>query len=260
MKVINRVTSRDGTHIAFDRTGTGPAVILVDAASGFRGFGPMPELAGKLDSQFTVITYDRRGRGESADTPPYAVEREVEDLQALIEAAGGTASLHGFSSGAILALHAAIAGLPIRKLSLLEPPLSLDEKENADTGLEKEITELTAAGRNGDAVMHFNESIGVPPEMLAGMRDAPFWPQLESVAPTLVYDLVISRSLPVKRVGEIRAETLIITSEASDDRLQAWADGLHDELPNASRRILPGEWHGVAADDLAPVLAEFFRE
>jgi pimeloyl-ACP methyl ester carboxylesterase len=122
------VRSADGTSIAFSQVGTGPALVLVDAAAGFRGFGPMGPLAVELAPEFTVFTYDRRGRGESTDTPPYAVEREVEDLQALIEAAGGSACVYGFSSGAVLALRAAADGLPIEKLALMEPPLELDEK------------------------------------------------------------------------------------------------------------------------------------
>jgi pimeloyl-ACP methyl ester carboxylesterase len=127
------VRSADGTSIAFSRIGTGPELILVDAAAGFRGFGPMGALAAALAPEFTVFTYDRRGRGESADTPPYAVEREVEDLHALIEAAGGSACVYGFSSGAVLALRAAADGLAIEKLALMEPPLELDESVPPDT-------------------------------------------------------------------------------------------------------------------------------
>ena len=121
MKIDQRVMSRDGTSIAFEQVGSGPSVILIDAAGGFRGFGPMGNLARALAPQFTALTYDRRGRGESTDTLPYAVEREVEDLDALIEAAGGSAFVHGFSSGAVLALHAAAAGLAIPKVAALEP-------------------------------------------------------------------------------------------------------------------------------------------
>jgi pimeloyl-ACP methyl ester carboxylesterase len=156
-----KARSADGTTIAFERTGTGPALILVDAALGFRGFGPMGELAGLLAGDFTVVTYDRRGRGESTDTPPYVVDREVDDLAALIEEAGGSAFVYGFSSGAVLGLHAAARGLPIPKLALLEPPIPLDDQpEEGD--LRAEVAEMVAAGRRGDAVEHFNRSIGVP--------------------------------------------------------------------------------------------------
>jgi pimeloyl-ACP methyl ester carboxylesterase len=141
------VRSADGTSIAFSQIGTGRALILVDAAAGFRGFGPMGPLATALVPEFTVFTYDRRGRDETTDTPPYAVEHEVEDLQALTEAAGGSACVYGFSSGAVLALRAAADGLPIEKLALMEPPLELDEQASPERDLGAEVAELVAAGR-----------------------------------------------------------------------------------------------------------------
>jgi pimeloyl-ACP methyl ester carboxylesterase len=255
------VRSADGTSIAFSQIGTGPELILVDAAAGFRGFGPMGALAAALASAFTVFTYDRRGRGESSDTPPYAVEREVEDLQALIDAAGGSACVYGFSSGAVLALRAAADGLPIEKLALMEPPLELDENVPADTELGAEIAELVAAGRRGDAVEHFNRSIGVPEEMIAGLRQAPFWPALEALAHTLAYDTVITSSaLPPDRLPAITTPTLVLASAGSDERLLGWAGAVADALSNGSLRTMKGEWHGVSVEDLAPVLTGFFGE
>jgi pimeloyl-ACP methyl ester carboxylesterase len=254
---VETVRSADGTSIAFERTGTGPALILVDAALGYRGFGPMGPLCAELASSFAVITYDRRGRGESTDTPPYAVEREVEDLQALVDVAGGSAFAYGFSSGAVLLLHAALAGVALPKLVLLEPPLALeDEPDESDLGAE--VAALVAAGRRGDAVEHFNKSIGVPEEMLAGMRGAPFWPALEQAAHTLVYDTTITSSLPLDRLSGITTTTLVLSSEGSDERLPTWGRWLHDTLPNSSFRTLEGEWHGVPPENLAPVLREFF--
>ncbi len=253
---IEAARSADGTSIAFERAGTGPPLILIDAALGFRGFGPMGPLAAELASSFTVITYDRRGRGESMDTPPYAVGREVEDLQALVEAAGGSAFAYGFSSGAVLLLHAALSGIAFPRLAMLEPPLALDKPDESDLGAE--VAELVAAGRRGDAVEHFNKSIGVPEEMLAGIRDAPFWPTLEQAAHTLVYDTTITSSLPLDRVSAITPPVLVLTSEQSDERLPTWARWLRETLPNASLRTLEGEWHGVAPEVLAPVLGEFF--
>jgi pimeloyl-ACP methyl ester carboxylesterase len=254
---VAAVRSADGTQIAFERLGTGPPLILVDAALGFRGFGPLGALASELAAGFTVITYDRRGRGESTDTRPYAVERELGDLHALVEAAGGSAFAYGFSSGAVLLLHAALAGIALPKLALLEPPLALeDEPDESDLGAE--IAELVAAGRRGDAVEHFNKSIGVPEEMLAGMRDAPFWPALEHAAHTLVYDTTITSSLPLAGLSAIATPVLVLASGGSDERLSAWGHWLRDALPNASLRTLEGEWHGVAPDVLAPVLTEFF--
>jgi pimeloyl-ACP methyl ester carboxylesterase len=252
-----RVRSRDGTVIAFERVGTGPSVILADAALCFRGFGPMRALAATLAPRFTVFTYDRRGRGEGTDTPPYAVQREVEDLGALIEAAGGSAFVHGFSSGAVLALHAAANGLAIPKLSLLEPPLELDPQPGAEGNLGAEIAELVAANRRGDAVEHFNRSIGVPEEMIGGIKASPSWPTLEGLAHTLVYDTIITTSLSRSTLSRIGAPTLVVTSAATDERLRAWARGIRDAMPDAEHRSLPGAWHGVSPDVLAPVLAEF---
>lgn len=253
------VTSRDGTSIAFDRAGSGPALILVDAAGGFRGFGPMGPLAAQLVSEFTVLTYDRRGRGASGDTLPYAAAREVEDIQALIAAAGGSACVHGFSSGAVLALLAAADEPAIPKVSLLEPPL--DDQPSADEpDLGAEVAELVAAGRRGDAVEHFNRSIGVPDEYLAGMRDAPWWPSMEALAHTLVYDTVITGTFPLSRLRTIATPALVINSEATDDRLLGWGQRAAGALPNGRHRSLKGEWHGVAPEVLAPALVDFFAE
>jgi pimeloyl-ACP methyl ester carboxylesterase len=258
MKLTDRVTSSDGTTIAFEQVGEGPPLVLVDPAAGFRGFGPMGELADALAPRFSVFRYDRRGRGESTDTLPYAVEREVEDLQAVIEAAGGSAFVHGFSSGAVLAMHAAAQGLPMPKLTLLEPPLSFDEpRSEAPDPLEREVAELVAAGRRGDAVEHFNRAIGVPDEYLVGMREAPYWPALEALAHTLVYDCIIPRTMTVPTMRSIRTPTLVVASEGTDERLLAWGRQLSETMPNATFHSLPGEWHGVPADVLARAMTQF---
>lgn len=258
MASVEKVRSADGTSIAFERTGTGPALILVDAAGCCRAVGPLGPLAAQLAAKFTVFTYDRRGRGESTDTLPYEVDREIDDLQALITAAGGSAFVYGFSSGAVLALHAAAAGLAIPKLALLEPPLPVDDQPSPEQDLGAEVAALVAAGRRGDAVEHFQRSIGVPAGMTAGMRQAPFWPTLEGLAHTLVYDTLITRSLPAARLKAITVPTLIIDSEGSDARLRGWAHGVAETMPNVQHRTLQGEWHGVPAADLARVLTDFF--
>ncbi|GAA0971475.1 alpha/beta hydrolase [Acrocarpospora macrocephala] len=250
------VQSKDGTTIGYDQVGQGPALVLVDAAGGFRGFGPMGALAAELASSFTVVTYDRRGRGESTDTLPYAIEREVEDLGAVIAAVGGPAFVEGFSSGSVLALYAAGQGLPITKVAMLEPPLDLDGPP--DTTLAAELTELVTAGRRGDAVLHFHASIGVPEEITAGMRHAPFWPELEKLAHTLVYDTTITSTLTTDQVRAITVPTLVVNSEETDDRLRGWATHVATTLPNGEHRQLKGEWHGVTPEVLAPVLTEFF--
>jgi pimeloyl-ACP methyl ester carboxylesterase len=256
---IGRVTSSDGTSIAFERVGTGPAVILVDAAGNFRGFSPMPQLAEALAPDFTVFTYDRRGKGASTDTLPYAVDREFDDLQALIGLAGGSAFVHGFSSGATLALLAAEHGLGIAKLSLLEPPLGVGATPPpAAPGISGEVARLIIAGRRGDAYEHWMRGIGVPAEMIAQMRDGPLWPALEATAHTLVYESFIPGSMPPGRLAAISTPALVIASQGSNDQLRDWAQGVADALPNASARFLPGTWHGVAAEHLAPALTEFF--
>lgn len=255
---IGRVTSSDGTSIAFERVGAGPAVILVDAAGNFRGFSPMPQLAGALAQGFTVFTYDRRGKGASTDTLPYAVDREFDDLQALIGVAGGSAFVHGFSSGAILALLAAERGIGIHKLSLLEPPLRVDATPPPPSGISGEVAKLIVTGRRGEAYERWLKGIGVPAEMITEMREGPLWPALEATAHTLVYESLIPGSLPPDRLAAIRTPTLVLASEGSDERLRSWARGVAEALPDAAARFLPGTWHGISADQLAPALTEFF--
>ncbi|WP_214111187.1 alpha/beta fold hydrolase [Acrocarpospora catenulata] len=248
------VTSKDGTSIAYDQVGEGPPIILVDAAGGYRGFGPMGGLASHLAKDLTVITYDRRGRGESTDTQPYAVEREVEDLAALVEAAGGTAFAHGFSSGGVLILHAARQGVPISKMVLLEPPL---QRTPVESPLGAEITALVAAGRRGDAMVHFHRSIGVPEEITNDMRNAPFWPGLEALAHTLAYDATITSTLGSDDLTGLTVPALVVDSEGSDARLRTWAEEVGAALPNGIHRRLPGEWHGVSPDVLSAAMVEF---
>jgi pimeloyl-ACP methyl ester carboxylesterase len=254
---IGRVTSSDGTSIAFERVGTGPAVVLVDAAGNFRGFSPMPQLADALSQDFTVFTYDRRGKGASTDTLPYAVDREIDDLQALIDAAG-SAFVHGFSSGAILGLMAAERGAGIAKLSLLEPPLRVEDTPPPPSGLGGEVAKLIVTGRRGEAYERWLTGIGVPAEMIAGMRTSPLWPALEATAHTLVYDSLITGSMPPGRLAAISTPALVVASEGSTGQLRDWARGVAEALPNASARFLPGTWHGVAAEHLAPALTAFF--
>jgi pimeloyl-ACP methyl ester carboxylesterase len=258
---VGSVRSADGTSIAFERAGTGPALILVDAASGFRGFGPMGPLAELLSTSFNVYTYDRRGRGESGDTEPYAMEREIDDLAALITEAGGSAFVYGFSSGALLGVQAAVHGLSIPKLALLEPPIGTDaEQATKPNPLAAELEALVAAGHRGDAVEHFQTSIGVPAEMVAGMRDAPFWPVMEGLAHTLVYDVTITQATTLEDVAKVTVPTLVIDSQGSTGNLSVWARAVVEALPNGTHRSLAGEWHGVAPEDLAPVLSEFFTD
>ncbi len=252
------VTSEDGTTIAYEQAGAGPALILVDAAGHYRDFSSFGGLIGLLTADFTVYHYDRRGRGGSTDTPPYAVEREVDDLAALIDAAGGSAFVYGYSSGALVALHAAASGLAIPRLALLEPPIETDDDRSAQAAFTAELAGLVAAGQRGAAVEYFLTSIGVPDEILADMRDTPPWSAMEAVAPTLVYDSIVSEAMSFELLASVTAPTLVLDSAGSSDDLTGMAATVAERIPNGAHRSLAGEWHGVPDDVLAPVLTEFF--
>ncbi len=254
------VESRDGTTLAFERAGSGPALILVEPSGHYREFTAFGGLTPLLAQSFTVVNYDRRGRGASGDTPPYAVQREVDDLGALIDAAGGAAFLYGFSSGALLALHAAADGLTVPRMALLEPPIETDEDRSEQAEFTAELARLTAAGRRSDAVEYFNAGIGVPAEMIEEMRGSPAWSAMESVAHTLVYDCVISEATSLALLASVRVPTLVLDSQGSSADLTGWAATVGRHLPNGTHRSLPGEWHGVPDDVLAPVLTEFLLD
>jgi pimeloyl-ACP methyl ester carboxylesterase len=255
MSSAGTVASRDGTLIAFERRGAGPALVMVDPALGYRDFDNIRGLGALLAAEFTVYTYDRRGRGGSADTPPYAVDREVEDLAALIAAAGGGAFVYAFSSGGLLALRAAAAGIGIEKLALMEPPIGADD-DPSGAAFTAEIAGLLAAGRRGDAVQRFLSGIGVPSEVIDQME--PVRPALEAVAHTLVYDCLISEATGVALLAEVSTPTLVLDSAGSTDDLTGSAATVAAALPNAQHRSLRGRWHGVPDEDLAPVVAGFF--
>ncbi|WP_433428967.1 alpha/beta fold hydrolase [Nonomuraea sp. CA-141351] len=250
---MNTVTSRDGTRIAFDRAGEGPAVVLVDGAMCYRGAGPCTALAAELAGDFTVYTYDRRGRGESGDSDTFAVEREIDDLAALIEHAGGGAYVFGHSSGAVLALEASLRGIGIARLALFEPPPAGD-----DASMAERLDELVRAGKRGEAVEAFQLGIGLPPEMVSGMRDSPFRAMLEAIAPTLVYDTTLTSSARPGRYASVAVPTLLVGSENSPETLRTSTEEIARAVPGARHRSLPGGFHDVEPKVLAPVLTEFF--
>lgn len=257
---MEKVSSSDGTTIAFDRMGDGPPVILVCGGSTDR-MANAP-LAALLAPHLTVFNYDRRGRGDSGDTAPYAVEREVEDIDAVIAAAGGSASLYGTSSGAALALEAAASGLPITKLALWEPPFILDESRRPPADTATTYNELVSAGRRGDAVEFFMAKVvGMPPEFVAGARTQPWWPAQEALAHTLAYDATImgDYSLPTERATAVTAPTLVMDGGASFAGMGDTAQALADALPDAQTRTLQGQGHDVDPAVLAPPLIEFFK-
>jgi pimeloyl-ACP methyl ester carboxylesterase len=259
MNVAGRVTSGDGTSIAFERVGAGPALIVVDAAGNYRDFRPLRAPVERLAAHFTVFVYDRRGRGASTDTPPYAVQREVDDVAALIAEAGGSARVYAMSSGCLLALHAAASGLAIPKLALFEPPIEPRETATGESAFTAELAELVAAGRRRDAVEFFHRGIGVPDEIMEQMSP-PVWAALEAVAHTLVYDCMISDATSLELVRSVKASTLVIDSQGSSGDLTGMAATVVEALPNGTHRSLAGEWHGVPDDAMAPVLTEFLRD
>jgi pimeloyl-ACP methyl ester carboxylesterase len=257
MRVAGRVNSSDGTSIAFERAGDGPPLIAVDAAGSYSGFRPFPAPVELLAPHFTVYVYDRRGRGASGDTPPYAVQREVDDLAALIAEAGGSAFVYAFSSGGLLALHAAAGGLAIPKLALFEPPIEPRQAATGESAFTADLAELVAAGRRRDAVAFFNRGIGVPDEIMA-QTTPEVWAALEAVAHTLVYDGSISDATSPELLGSVQAPTLVIDSQGSGGELTGMSARVVEALPDGTSRSLPGGWHGVPDDLLAPVLTEFF--
>jgi pimeloyl-ACP methyl ester carboxylesterase len=264
---MSTVTSKDGTTIAFSSTGDGPVIVMVDGAFAHRAINPtMAEVARLLASDFTVYTYDRRGRGESGNTQPFAPAREIEDLDAVIAEGGGTAFVMGGSSGGALVLDAAAKGLPIRRLAVYEAPFIVDDSRPPvpDDYLSK-LQTLGAAGRRGEAVeVFFTDAFRLPPEAIAGMRAGPGWGELEKVAPTLAYDAAFmdgtmrGRPLPADRWSSVTIPTLVRDGGASDTFMHTGADALAGLLPNAERRTLEGQTHDVAASVLAPELADFF--
>ncbi|MER5756648.1 alpha/beta hydrolase [Streptomyces sp. NPDC002088] len=254
-----KTISRDGTPIAYQRTGQGPAVVLVSGA--MSAGGTVAPLAGPLADRFSVIAYDRRGRGESGDTAPYAVAREVEDIAALVEVAGGDAALYGISSGGALALQAAAAGLPVRQVAVYETPFA-DYGGGAKVRAEytENLDRALADGRRGDAVELFLRLTGLAEEMIQRARQSPMWPPMEAIAPTLAYDNAVMGDglVPRDRLASITVPVLAVAGGASPKWLREATRAVAESAPQGTYRILEGQAHMVDPNALAPVLAEFF--
>lgn len=262
--LMETVVSKDGTTIAYDRAGDGPTLIMVPGATSAREVNgpPDPDLA----RSFTVISYDRRGRGDSGDTPPYALEREIEDIEALIDANGGSALLFGHSSGAVLALRAAAAGLPVTRLAVYEPPFIVnDARPGIPDDYVDTLNTLLAEGKREEAVVYFSTvAVGIPEEFLDQMRQGPYWDHSVKVAHTIPYDAMVmgetmsGKPLSPEPWSSISIPTLVMTGGASFPWIHDSAAALMEHLPNAEYRQLEGQDHGVAEDVLNPILAEFF--
>ena len=257
---METVTSADGTTIAFDAVGTGPPIVVVTGAFGDRR--TPAARAAALAPNFTVFTYDRRGRGDSSDTPPYAPEREIDDLTAVIDAAGGSARVFGHSSGAILALRAAGVGAPIAKLAAYEPPFLVDDtRARMPADLADRVAAALAGGRPGDGIEQFLvEGVGVPAPAVQMMRNGPDWPGMEQNAPTLLYDMAITdrMQMPRELVAAIRIPTLVVAGGDSPEWARNAVAATAAAIPGGRATTLAGQTHGAAPDVLAPVLTEFF--
>ncbi|MFG1941985.1 alpha/beta fold hydrolase [Nonomuraea sp. NPDC048826] len=263
---MGTVRSKDGTVIAFDAVGEGRPLIMVDGATAHRAVNPLSGEVGELlRDGFRTYSYDRRGRGQSGDTAPYATEREIEDLAALIEDAGAPAMVCGFSSGAALALDAAVAGLPIDRLVVWEPPFIVDDsRPPLPADYVERLDAAIAAGRPGDAVeLFFTAAIGMPAEVVDGFRQSPMWAVVEEVAHTIAYDgrfvasTMAGTPLDKDRWASIDVPVLAMHGDGTDPTLMVGARVIAELLPTATLRVVKGEQHSVAPDVLAPVLRRF---
>lgn len=261
---MDSVSSRDGTSIAYDMAGAGPALILVDGALTVHSSGGKSELARLLAPRFTVYGYDRRGRGNSGDTLPYAVDREIDDIEALIDHAGGLAALYGHSSGGPLAMLAAIRlGSKVSKIAMYEAPYNNDpHAAQSWSQYLRQLGEALAENRRGDAVALFMRFVGTPAEQVEDMRRAPFWPGMEAIAPTLAYDhaeiLGEPWSVPTGLAARVSVPALVMSGDAGLPFMPDAARGLSQAIPQGQQKILEGQTHAVSPAVLAPVLAGFF--
>jgi pimeloyl-ACP methyl ester carboxylesterase len=259
---FNTVKSKDGTSIAFEVKGKGEPLILIGGAFCDRSTPTSgTPLAALLAQRFTVFSYDRRGRGDSGDTSPFANEREIEDLAALISKAGGAASIFGNSSGGLLALDAAVQGLSIPKLVLYEPPVILDpDRAKSFEDLAKQLDAAAAGNRRSEAVeLFFTKVMQVPEPAVAQMRKAPMWSGLEEMAHTLSHDLLFTARGPMrlKQMSDVRAATLVMSGGGSPDWMRESIETLAGSIPNARHRILEGQTHSVDHKILAKSIEEF---
>ncbi|MPZ83502.1 MAG: alpha/beta fold hydrolase [Actinophytocola sp.] len=259
----NKVTSADGTLIAYDLLGSGSPVVVVGGATCDRA--KMSGISSELARHYAVVNYDRRGRGDSGDTAPYAVEREVEDLAALIADVGGSAALYGHSSGAGLVLHALAAGLPVTRAVLHEPPYSADAMAAGSREYAASLASLLDAGRRDDALALFFSITGLPTEMVSAWRAEPWWAGTAALAPTLAYDSAVmgdaaGGTVPFESARAAVAPSLVLVGGASPAWMTDTDRALAEAMPAGSLRVLEGEEHVVEPSVLVPVLVEFLAE
>jgi pimeloyl-ACP methyl ester carboxylesterase len=263
---MSTLTSSDGTTIAYEKSGTGPAVVLVDGAMCYRASGPARPLAQRLAEDYTVYIYDRRGRGESGDVEPYSIDREVDDLAAVVKKAGGSAYAYGISSGAALVLEAASRGLPITKAAVYEIPLITEGGRDANLAeYNRQLQEALAAGKRSKAVKLFMRLVEVPAPVVALMPLMPVWSKLKGIAHTLPYDHALlgdspaGHESPLPHWANSTVPTLAMGGGKSPDWMQKAQRTLAESIPGAEHRTIPGQTHLLKPDAIAPVLREYFR-
>lgn len=245
--------SADGTEIAFDRSGEGPPLVLVGGA--FQDRSSMKTLMAGLRAAFTVYEYDRRGRGDGGDTPPYAVNKEVQDLAAVIEAAGEPACVFGQSSGGALALEAAARAVPIRAVVVNEPPYT----DGPTTEVAEHLESLVRDGRQAEATAAFLELLGTPATAIAELEKSPQWAHMQAFAPTLSHEVRLCNNgvIPTEQLAAVSAPTLVLAGETSPAWAHEGARAIADAVPAGQARVLAGQGHRVADEILIPVLKEF---
>ena len=259
---MQTIRSKDGTSLAYDVYGSGPALLYITGAGCFRAFWPIVQDAKAFAREFTVYNYDRRGRGDSSDTQPYAIEREIEDIEALIDAAGGRACLYGHSSGAVLALEAALRlGDKVEKVVMYDPPYVHDETEKSRYDVtNRKVRQLLQAGENARAMRTFLTDIGMPKLFVLLVRLIPGWKSMVALAPTLAYDIALTCDLPpLERAAQVRVPVQLVVGEKSPAGIQQVAAQLTDAIPGARLIRLAGQDHMVGAKALLPVLASFLK-
>jgi len=260
---MSKVISKDGTSIAYSKTGNGSTVIIVDGALCSRAFGPTSKLAPLLANNFSVVNYDRRGRNESGDTTPYSVEREIEDIEALINETGSSAYIIGFSSGAALAFRAVASGLPIKKLAMYEAPYVMNmggHNPPADTAAQ--LKQLIASGQRAAAIKFFmKDMVGLPGIIPFIMSLTPMWKKLKAVAHTIPYDAAIldGFTIPTALAAKINIPTLVLNGSKSPVSLKNASKKLAEAIPHAQSKSLEGQTHDVSMKAIAPELINFFK-
>ncbi|MGE5802593.1 MAG: alpha/beta fold hydrolase [Gemmatimonadota bacterium] len=257
------VLSSDGTRIAFEASGSGPALVLVAGALGYKDFPYLRKFAAEFAKDFQVFSYDRRGRGGSTDTKPYTVQKEIDDLAAVCREAGGSPIVLGISSGAALALEAAAAGAPFGRLVAFEAPYMVgSHRKSEHARYEAELARLLAGDHRDAALRLFMRTVGVPAVFVAIMRLLPFWKGLRLTAHTLSYDAAVMRGfeLPAARLAGIRVPTLVAGGAKSPESLKAAVRSVAKAVPGARRVEIPKQSHAINAAALLPFVRQFARD